>query len=189
MWLVALPVGLIRLMKLRLTYLSTTACRCEGNTTPNRVGSWFIYPVVDLFLCRISHFRCTHKSWNWSSSCGRQPVDQFVLVSGSPLGPMTRFYPCPFVSDNCLFSLPVVRPLWREDGSVTYSAIADWSGHWGPITTHYRLIWHCVPSSSPLTTRRDYSRVFELCTSDKATLTSLDLSSRMSVYIPLKARS
>jgi hypothetical protein len=27
-----------------------------------------------------------------SSSCGRQSVDQFVLVSGSPLGPMTRFY-------------------------------------------------------------------------------------------------
>jgi hypothetical protein len=69
---------------------------------------------------------------------------------------MTRFYPCPFVSDNSLFSLPVVRPLWWEDGAVTYSAIADWSGHWGPITTHYRLIWDCVPSLSPLTTRRDY---------------------------------
>jgi hypothetical protein len=26
-----------------------------------------------------------------SSSCGRQTVDQFVLVSGLPLGPMTRF--------------------------------------------------------------------------------------------------
>jgi hypothetical protein len=50
--------------------------------------------------------------------------------------------------------LPVGRPLWREDGSVTYNA--DWSGHWGPITIHYRLIWDCVPSSSPLTTRRDY---------------------------------
>jgi hypothetical protein len=24
---------------------------------------------------------------------GRQSVDQFVLVSGSPLGPMARFYP------------------------------------------------------------------------------------------------
>jgi hypothetical protein len=28
--------------------------------------------------------------------------------------------------------------------------------HWGPITIHYCLIWDCVPSSSPLTTRRDY---------------------------------
>jgi hypothetical protein len=27
--------------------------------------------------------------------------------------------------------------------------------HWGPITIHYRTIWDCVPSSSPLTARRD----------------------------------
>jgi hypothetical protein len=64
---------------------------------------------------------------------------------------MTRFYPYPF----CVV-FPLGRPLWREDGSLTYSAIADWSIHWGPITIHYRLIWECVPSSSPLTTRRDY---------------------------------
>jgi hypothetical protein len=82
-------------------------------------------------------------------------ADQFVLVSGSPLGSMTRFYPCPFSSDNCFVVLPVGRPLWREDGSVTYSAIADWSDHCGTIAIHYRLIWDCVPSSSPLTTRRD----------------------------------
>jgi hypothetical protein len=91
-----------------------------------------------------------------SLSCGRRSIDQFVLVSGSPLGPMTRFYPYPLFSDNCFVDLPVRRPLWREDGSVTYSATADWSGHWGPITIHYHLIWDCVPSSSPLTTRRDY---------------------------------
>jgi hypothetical protein len=88
-------------------------------------------------------------------SYGRQSVDQFVLVLGSPLGPMTRFYPHPYSSDNCFVVLPVGRLLWREDGSVTYNAIADWSGHWGRITIHYRLIWDCVPSSSPLTTRRD----------------------------------
>jgi hypothetical protein len=70
---------------------------------------------------------------------------------------MTRFYPYPIFSDNCFVVLPVGRPLWREDGSVTYSAITDWSGHWGPITIHYRLIWDCDPYSSPLTARRDYS--------------------------------
>jgi hypothetical protein len=91
-----------------------------------------------------------------SLSYGRRPVDQFVLVSGSSLVPITRFYPYPFFSDNYFVVLPVGRPLWREDGSVTYSAIADWSGHCGPITLYYRLIWDCVPSSSPLTTRRDY---------------------------------
>jgi hypothetical protein len=92
-------------------------------------------------------------SWSY----GRRSSDEFVLVSGSPLGPLTRFYPYPFFSDNCFLVLPVGRPLWWEDWSVTYSAIADWSGHWGPITIHYCLIWDCVPSSSPLMTHRDYS--------------------------------
>jgi hypothetical protein len=29
--------------------------------------------------------------WSWSASCGRQSVVQFILVSGSPLGPTARF--------------------------------------------------------------------------------------------------
>jgi hypothetical protein len=111
-----------------------------------------------------SKWRCGIRcSWDFSLSgvelslsYGRRSVYQFILVSGSPLGPMTRFYPYSFFSDNCFVVLPVGRPLWWEDEPVTYSAIADWLGHWGPITLHYRLIWDCVPSSSPLTTRRDY---------------------------------
>jgi hypothetical protein len=75
-------------------------------------------------------------------------------------GPWPDFYPYSFFGDNCFVVLPVVRPLWWEDGPVTYSAIADWSGHWGPTTIHYRLIWDCVPSSSPLMTRRDYGELF-----------------------------
>jgi hypothetical protein len=71
-----------------------------------------------------------------SLSYCQQSVDQFVLVSGSPLGPITRFYPYPFFSDNCFVVFPAGRHLWREDGSLTYSAIAEWSGHWGPITNH-----------------------------------------------------
>jgi hypothetical protein len=107
---------------------------------------------VDAVLIVISNL-----SWvALSLSYGRRSVDQFVLVSGSPLGPVTRFYPYPFCSENCFIVLPVGRPLWREDGSVTYIAVTDWPGHCGPITIHYRLIWYCVPSSSPLTTRRDY---------------------------------
>jgi hypothetical protein len=97
--------------------------------------------------------------WRWvelSLSYGRRSVDEFILVLRSPLGPMTRCFPYPFFSDNCFAVLPVRRPLWWEDESVTYSTIADWSGHWGPITIHYCLIWDCIPSSSPLTTRRDY---------------------------------
>jgi hypothetical protein len=59
-----------------------------------------------------------------SLSYGQRSVDQFVSVSGSLFGPMTRFYPYPFFSVNC-FVLPIGRPLWREDGSVTYSAITE----------------------------------------------------------------
>jgi hypothetical protein len=44
-------------------------------------------------------------------SYGRQSVDQFVLVWGSPLGPMTKFYFYPFFSDNCFVVLSVGRPL------------------------------------------------------------------------------
>jgi hypothetical protein len=100
----------------------------------------------------LSCFSCVELSLSY----GRQSVDQFVLLSGSPLGIMTRFYPYPFFCDNCFVVFPVGRPLWWEDGSVNYSAISDWSGHWGPITIHYLLIWDRVPSSSPLTTHRDY---------------------------------
>jgi hypothetical protein len=51
------------------------------------------------------------------SSCGWQSVNQFIWVSGLPLGPLTRFYLA------LLFRLTVtlffVRrcPLWRENGS------------------------------------------------------------------------
>jgi hypothetical protein len=63
----------------------------------------------------------TPPTWSWSSSssCGRQSINQFLLVSGSPLGPMTRFYLFFFrLTITLLFFLG--RPLWREDGSVTY---------------------------------------------------------------------
>jgi hypothetical protein len=110
---------------------------------------------VCYLLCLVMH------TLELSLSYGRRSVDQFVLVSGSPLGPMSRFCPYPFSSRNCFVVLPAGRPLWREDGSVACSA--DWSGHWGPITIHYRLIWDCIPSSSPLTTRRDYDGSILTC--------------------------
>jgi hypothetical protein len=116
-----------------------------------------VYPLTT--LSETVTQRILTRWWIWvelSLFYAGRSVDQFILVSGSPLGPMTRFYPYPFFIDNCFVVLPVGRPLWREDGSVTYSAIVDWSGHWGPITIHYCLIWDCVPSSSPLTARRDY---------------------------------
>jgi hypothetical protein len=46
-----------------------------------------------------------------SLSYGRRSVDQFVMVSGIPLGPVTTFYPYPFFSDNFFVVLPVGRPL------------------------------------------------------------------------------
>jgi hypothetical protein len=119
-------------------------------------------------------------SWVYLQSMVNQPVH---LGMGLPLGPMTRFYPYPFFSDNC-FVLPVGFPLWWEDGSVTYSAIADWSGNWGPITLHYRLILDCVPSLSPLTTRRDYGGGILTCLHTRLTSTSLlKLNFRSPVFV------
>jgi hypothetical protein len=62
--------------------------------------------------------------WSWSSSCGRQSVDQFIWVSGLPLGPLTRFYLALLSSSDNYFTFFFRRrPLWRENGSVVYSAI------------------------------------------------------------------
>jgi hypothetical protein len=47
-----------------------------------------------------------HWSWSWSPYCGRQTDDQFVWVSGLPLGPSTRFYlVLLFSADNYLIIL------------------------------------------------------------------------------------
>jgi hypothetical protein len=77
-------------------------------------------------------------SWSVFLELSWRSVDQLILVSGSPLESMTIFYPYPFFSDNC-FVLPVGRPLWREDGSVSYSAIANWSSH---RTNNHVLTFH-----------------------------------------------
>jgi hypothetical protein len=129
--------------------------------TPIIGNSLWILPVMsNLMISKDFQAGALHQNGNnLSLSYGRI----VRLGIGLPLGPMTRFYPYSFFSGNCFVVLPVGRPLWREDGSVTYSAIADWSGHWGPITIHYRLIWDCVSSSSPLTTRRDYGGCILTC--------------------------
>jgi hypothetical protein len=51
----------------------------------------------------------------WSCSCGRQSVDQFVWVSGLPLGPLTRFYlALLFSADNYFILLPKASSLTRK---------------------------------------------------------------------------
>jgi hypothetical protein len=80
-------------------------------------------------------------SWSWSSSCGRQSVDQFVWVSGLPLGSLTRFYLALLFSfDNYVIWLSM-RPLWRENRSVIYCTIAS-----GPCQSNHT--WAEVPQIS-----------------------------------------
>jgi hypothetical protein len=55
----------------------------------------------------------------------QRSIDQFILVSGPPLGPMTRFFISLLMSDNC-WILKAGHPLWREGGSVVFSAIIPW---------------------------------------------------------------
>jgi hypothetical protein len=91
-------------------------------------------------------------SWSWSSSCGRQTVDQFVLVSGLPLKPSTRFYlVLLFSADNYLIILSMASSLTRKR-----VCSLQWNHPLVPITILYCLIRDCVPFLSPLTTRRDY---------------------------------
>jgi hypothetical protein len=60
-------------------------------------------------------FGCEECSWSWSSSCGRQTVDQFIWVSGLPLGPLTRFYLTLFFSaDKYLILLSKASSLTRK---------------------------------------------------------------------------
>jgi hypothetical protein len=52
---------------------------------------------------------------SWSSSCGRQSVDQFFWVSGLPLGSITRCYlSLLFSFDNYFILLPKASSLTRK---------------------------------------------------------------------------
>jgi hypothetical protein len=69
---------------------------------------------------------------------------QLVFVSGTYLGPMTKFYLYAFFRDDYFPAVLAVCPLWREDGSATCSAIGDWSGsrrtHNHTLLSHLRLL-------------------------------------------------
>jgi hypothetical protein len=78
---------------------------------------------------------------SWSSSCGRQSVDQYVWVSGLPLGSLTRFYLALLLSFDRYVVLLSMRPLWRENGSVIYCTIAS-----GPCQSNHT--WAEVPQNS-----------------------------------------
>jgi hypothetical protein len=62
--------------------------------------------------------------FEFESYCNRRSVAQFVLVSGPLWGRWPDFK---FLWVTITFFLHHVgRPLWREDGSVMYSAITQW---------------------------------------------------------------
>jgi hypothetical protein len=98
--------------------------------------------------CRTSHtnllLTCLRllmaQDWSWSS-CGRQSVDQYVWVSGLPLGSLTRFYLALLPSFDNYVVLLSMRPLWRENGSVIYCTIAS-----GPCQSNHT--WAEVPQNS-----------------------------------------
>jgi hypothetical protein len=62
--------------------------------------------------------------------CDRRSFGLSVLMSGTPLGHMTRFFF--FISFAGQFSLlfDLGRPLWRENRSIICSAICQWSESW-----------------------------------------------------------
>jgi hypothetical protein len=74
------------------------------------------------------------------SWCGRRSV----LVSGTPLGPTTRFFLFTFFCRTIALPFVLWRPLWREDGSVICSAMCQWSesqrAHNHTLLSHLRLL-------------------------------------------------
>jgi hypothetical protein len=84
---------------------------------------------------------CKHKSV--SKLCyDRRSVGQSILVSGTHLGPKTRFL---LLSDSCVF-VDAGYPLWREDGSVVYNCC--WSSpaqsFSGPSPAGLMTIFYCL---------------------------------------------
>jgi hypothetical protein len=120
--------------------------------------SWSIsvnLPKRVQYHCRFPVLTSTHLlSWVCLRPTVSRPVRLGIRL---PFGAHDQILSLSFLYDICLFFLPVGRPLWREDGSVTCGAIADWSGHWGLITIHHRLIWDCVPSYNSQGLRWRYS--------------------------------
>jgi hypothetical protein len=97
--------------------------------------------VIALFCGRLCYR--WHRSCSWSSSDGQSTSSSWNRAPlWGPWPDFTFFFFFRLTITLMFFPGP---PLWIEDGSLSYTAIADWSGHWGPITIHYRLIWDCVP--------------------------------------------
>jgi hypothetical protein len=81
--------------------------------------------------------------------CERRSVGLSVLVSGTPLRPMTRFFFCR------TFALLFVLGRLSDERTGLQSVSGQSRG--GLVTIHFCLNWdYWVPFPSPLTTRRDY---------------------------------
>jgi hypothetical protein len=83
------------------------------NTQNYRVSG--LCPLSEILKSRKERLENWICSRSWSSSCGRQSVDQFVWIWGLPLGPLTRFYlALLFSSDNYFILLPKESSLTRK---------------------------------------------------------------------------
>jgi hypothetical protein len=83
--------------------------------------------------------------YNWSYfTTDVQSVSQYVLVSGTPLGPMTTIYFFLFVCRNIALFFDLVHPLWRENWSVICCAFCQWSEsrrtHNHTLLSHLRVL-------------------------------------------------
>jgi hypothetical protein len=96
----------------------------------------FRYRYISLLLeDNANEFHTRSRSRCYFTTDG-QSFSQYVFVSETPLGPMTRFFFCRKIA--LLFFLG--RPLWWEDGCVICSEICQWSE--SPRTHNYTLLSH-----------------------------------------------
>jgi hypothetical protein len=122
-------------------------------------------PYPKHYIYSITLFRFKFK---FKLSYYRWTVGQSVVVSGHHPGPSTIFpSPRKLSSDICaLFSMG--RPLWREDGSVTFwyknyepFPVLSLSGPSPAPLETISCYWKWVLVLSPLTTRRAAVEIFE----------------------------
>jgi hypothetical protein len=109
-----------------------------GPCLPQNVLSHFVCVSLLLFCDNIPFYRERSSPLPPTPQPGvgvLLAADQFVWVSGLPLGPLTRFYLVLFSADNYLIILPKASSLTRKR-----VCSLQWDHSLVPITILYRLI-------------------------------------------------
>jgi hypothetical protein len=90
-----IPLGSMTRFYFLLSFAGQLLCSSSWDAlSDERIGLWFTYTIAS-GPCQSSHSRIQIRSRSYFTTDGQsvsQSVSEYVLVSGIPLGPMSRFY-------------------------------------------------------------------------------------------------